>query len=257
MTAVRKTVHTIDGEQLSVYEVTPVTEIDRPYGVVIMHGAGTGNKRHNLSLAVDFATLGHHCVALDFSGHGESSGSLSELSLRRRRDQAAAVVGRTLPEELPLILVGFSMSGQTVADLVDLYGERVEVIVLCAPGIYGRKAWDVAFGSGFTELIRRPESWRDSTALDTYSRYAGRAVLVLPEDDAVIPHEVTELLTAALATKARFSMLWLVGAGHRLGAWLADHPEHRQEVLSESLRPHLSQSPPLEPPELPKKIPSS
>ncbi|WP_329071675.1 hypothetical protein [Streptomyces sp. NBC_01429] len=31
-------------------------------------------------------------------------------------------------------------------------------------------------------MIRRPESWRDSQALDTYARFDGRALLVLPGD---------------------------------------------------------------------------
>lgn len=68
-------------------------------------------------------------------------------------------------------------------------------------------------------MIRRSESWRGSQALDTYARFDGRALLVLPEQDAVIPDSVTELLRAALATRADFSALRLAGAGHQLGTW--------------------------------------
>ncbi len=233
---VEKTVHAVDGEQLSVYTVAPQDESIGASGVVVMHGAGTGDKERTLPFAEDFAAHGYPAVTLDFSGHGESSGELLDLSLRRRRDQAAAVIAASFEPERPLILVGFSMSGQTVADLVDLYGTRVAAIVLCAPGIYGKDAWDVPFGAGFTELIRRPESWRDSHALDTYARFEGRALLVVPERDEVIPDGVTELLHTALATRAAFSTIRLAGAGHRLGLWLAGHPEAREDIISTLLR---------------------
>jgi pimeloyl-ACP methyl ester carboxylesterase len=225
-----------DGEQLSAYAVTPEHEIVGAHGIVIMHGGGTGSKERHLSLAEDFAAHGHPAVAFDFSGHGESSGVLLDLSLKRRRDQAAAVIDAVFPAERPLALVGFSMSGQTVADLVDQYGERVAAIVLCAPGIYGKDAWDVPFGGGFTELIRRPGSWRDSHAVDAYERFGGRALLVLPEHDAVIPEGVTGLLDAALSTRADFTTLRLAGAGHQLGAWLAEHPEDRLGLIRALLR---------------------
>ncbi|MFE4175701.1 alpha/beta hydrolase [Streptomyces sp. NPDC056909] len=237
---IHKAVHSADGEQLSLYTVIPQNESVRAGGVVIMHGAGTGDKERSLPFAEDFAAHGHPAVALDFSGHGESTGELLDLSLRRRRDQAAAVIDEVFDAERPLILVGFSMSGQTVADLVDLYGRRVEAIVLCAPGIYGKDAWDVPFGSGFTELIRRPESWRASLALDTYARFDGRALLVLPEQETVIPDGVTELLRTALATRADFSALQLAGAGHQLGMWLADQPQARRDIIATLLRPRSS-----------------
>ncbi|MER7046641.1 alpha/beta fold hydrolase [Streptomyces jumonjinensis] len=241
---VHRTVHAADGERLSIYTVTPRNERAGACGVVIMHGAGTGNKERNLPFAEDFAVYGHPVVALDFSGHGESSGELSDLSLRRRCDQAAAVIGEVFAPERPLILVGFSMSGQTVADLLELYGTRVTAVALCAPGIYGRDAWDVPFGAGFSELIRRPESWRDSRALDVYARFEGRALLVVPEHDAVIPDGVTELLRTALAARADFSALRLTGAGHQLGIWLAGQPRARREIVSTLLRPRPSSQDP-------------
>ncbi|WP_405683061.1 alpha/beta hydrolase [Streptomyces sp. NBC_00057] len=236
---IHKMIHA-DGEQLSLYTVTPQNESVGACGVVIMHGAGTGDKERHLPFAEDFAAHGHPAVALDFSGHGASSGDLVDLSLRRRRDQAAVVIDEVFGSKRPLVLVGFSMSGQTVADLVDLYGRRVAAIVLCAPGIYGKDAWDVPFGAGFTKLIRHPESWRDSQALDTYAQFDGRALLVVPEQDAVIPEGVTELLRTALTTRADFSALRLAGAGHQLGIWLADQPQARSDIISMLLRPDPS-----------------
>jgi pimeloyl-ACP methyl ester carboxylesterase len=234
-TTVRKRVLALDGERLSAYTVAPGREIPGAYGVVVLHGAGGGDKERCLPLAEDFAARGHHALALDFSGHGESTGHLAELSLRRRRDQAAGAVAEVFGAERPLVLVGFSMSGQTVADLLALYGSRVAALALCAPGIYGRAAWDVPFGDGFTELIRRPVSWRDSRALESYGSFAGRALLVVPERDEVIPEEVTWLLRTALAARAELSVLRLAGAGHALGQWLSERPQARAQLVDSLL----------------------
>ncbi|MFJ4435574.1 alpha/beta hydrolase [Streptomyces sp. NPDC088923] len=234
-TTVRESVLAVDGERLSAYTVTPGRELRGAYGVVLLHGAGDGDKERCLPLAQDVAARGHHALALDFSGHGGSTGHLAELSLRRRRDQAAAVVAEVFGARRPLVLVGFSMSGQTVADLLARYGPRVAALALCAPGIYGRAAWDVPFGDGFTELIRRPASWRDSRALQAYGSFAGRALLVVPERDEVIPEEVTWLVQTALAARADLSVLRLAGAGHALGRWLSERPQARAQLLDSLL----------------------
>ena len=49
-----------------------------------------------------------------------------------------------------------------------------------------------ATGDGrFSEIIRRPDSWRGAPALDVLRAYEGRAVLAVPGTDAVIPPAVT------------------------------------------------------------------
>ena len=140
-----------------------------PATVVLLHGAGNGSKERLVPLLEEFVARGCRGLAFDFSGHGESSGELRELSLRGRFEQAVAVIDAQVPADGPLILVGFSMSGQTVADLAGHYGQRVVALGLCAPAVYGAAAWPVPFGEGdsrFSEIIRTPDGWRDAPALD-------------------------------------------------------------------------------------------
>lgn len=59
---------------------------------VVLHGAGRSSKERLLPLLGEFTAHGCHALALDFSGHGESTGALRELSLRRRFEQAVAVI---------------------------------------------------------------------------------------------------------------------------------------------------------------------
>ncbi|MEV5439450.1 alpha/beta fold hydrolase [Streptomyces sp. NPDC052682] len=194
---------------------------------VVLHGAGNGRMDHHRPLLAEFTARGCRALAFDFSGHGESTGALRELSLRRRFEQAVSVIDAHVPAGGPLVLVGFSMSGQTVADLVRHYGERVAALGLCAPAVYADEAWDVPFGAGdgrFSDLIRRPGSWRTSPALEVLRGFEGRAVLAVPGTDEVIPPAVTESVQDALAARAQFTRLELPDAGHRLGQWFRDHP---------------------------------
>ncbi|MFJ3230171.1 alpha/beta fold hydrolase [Streptomyces sp. NPDC086787] len=202
--------------------------------VVLLHGAGNGSKERLRPLLEEFTARGCRGLAFDFSGHGESTGALAELSLRRRFEQAVAVIDARVPATEPLVLVGFSMSGQTVADLAAHYGDRVAALGMCAPAVYAPEAWDVAFGEGdgrFSEIIRTPDGWRRSPALDVLRAYAGRAVLAVPGTDTVVPPAVTAAVQDALATRARFTRLEFADAEHWLGLWLRDHPEDRREFV--------------------------
>ncbi|AYC41830.1 Multifunctional-autoprocessing repeats-in-toxin [Streptomyces griseorubiginosus] len=202
---------------------------------VLLHGAGRSSREQLLPLLDEFTVHGCRALAFDFSGHGESSGELAEASLRRRFEQAVSVIDAQVPADGPLVLVGFSMSGQTVADLVRHYGGRVAAIGLCAPAVYAGETWELPFGRGdgeFSAVIRRPDSWRQAPALQALRGFEGRAVLAVPGTDAVIPPEVTEAVQEALAFRSQFTRLELPDAEHRLGAWLRDHADDRRELVT-------------------------
>jgi pimeloyl-ACP methyl ester carboxylesterase len=227
--------HTVDGERLSGLYVGAGTGEPAKATAVLLHGAGNGSKERLVPLLSEFAAHGCHALAFDFSGHGESTGLLRELSLRRRFEQAVSVIDAHARVDGPLVLVGFSMSGQTVADLARHYGGRVAALGLCAPAVYAAEAWDVPFGEGdgrFSEIIRRPGSWRASPALDVLRAYEGRAVLAVPGTDEVIPPAVTEAVSEALARRAQFTHWELPEAEHRLGLWFRDRPDDRREFVT-------------------------
>ncbi|MGN5376624.1 alpha/beta hydrolase [Streptomyces lasalocidi] len=222
--------HDHDGERLSgVYDGDPSGAT-----AVVLHGAGTSSAERVLPLVREFGAHGCRGIAFDFAGHGESTGELGELSLRGRFEQAVAVIDAYAGSDGPLLLVGFSMSGQTVADLVAHYGDRVTALGLCAPAVYAAEAWDVPFGDGngrFSGIIRRPDSWRGAPALEVLRAYEGRAVLAVPGTDAVIPSEVTEAVEEALAARAQYTRFDLPDAQHQLGMWFRDHGEDRRTFV--------------------------
>ncbi|MFF9176100.1 alpha/beta fold hydrolase [Streptomyces sp. NPDC014793] len=220
-----------DGERISGVSAGPPGRVT----AVLLHGAGNGSKERLLPLLAEFAGHGAHALAFDFSGHGESTGALAESSLRRRFAQAVAVIDAHAPADDPLVLVGFSMSGQTVADLVRHYARRVVAVGLCAPAVYAPEAWDEPFGDGsrrFSSVIRTPGSWRTSPALEVLRAFEGRAVLAVPGTDDVIPPEVTEAVQDALSARAHYTRLELPDAGHRLGLWFQDHAGDRRALAA-------------------------
>ncbi|MFF0887901.1 alpha/beta fold hydrolase [Streptomyces sp. NPDC003456] len=225
--------HPADGERLAGLR----RGADGPGGAtaVLLHGAGNGSADRLVPLLEEFAAHGCRALAFDFSGHGRSTGLLRELSLRRRFEQAVSVIDALVPADGPLLLVGFSMSGQTVADLARHYGGRVAAVGLCAPAVYAAGAWDVPFGSGdgrFSEIIRTEGSWRGSPALDVLRAYEGRAVLAVPARDEVIPAAVTEAVSEALARRSQFTHQEIPGATHRLGLWFRDHAGYRRAFVT-------------------------
>ncbi|MFE6171654.1 alpha/beta fold hydrolase [Streptomyces sp. NPDC056464] len=226
--------HAYDGELLSGVYGGDAGGADTAT-VVLLHGAGAGTKDRLLPMLAEFVSRGCRGLAFDFSGHGESTGELRELSLGRRFEQAVAVIDAQVPAGGPLVLVGFSMSGQTVTDLVAHYGDRVAAVGLCAPAVYAQEAWDVPFGEGdgrFSEIIRRPDGWRGAPALEVLRRYEGRAVLAVPGTDAIIPPEVTEAVQDALAAHAQFTRFDVPDAEHMLGLWFEEHAEDRREFVT-------------------------
>ncbi|SEQ93836.1 hypothetical protein SAMN04487983_1009165 [Streptomyces sp. yr375] len=241
--------HACDGERLSgVHGGGDGVGVGSGLGgatVVLLHGAGNGSHERLLPVVREFTGHGCRVLAFDFSGHGESSGALGELSLRRRFGQAVSVIDAHVPADGPLVLVGFSMSGQTVADLVAHYGDRVTALGLCSPAVYATEAWEVPFGDGdgeFSAIIRRPGSWQGAPALDVLRAYEGDAVLAVPGTDTVIPAAVTESVHGALGARARYTRLELPDAGHRLGEWFHDHADDRRKFVTTVLAA-LSKSP--------------
>ncbi|MFD7879357.1 phosphotransferase [Streptomyces sp. NPDC059766] len=222
--------HDHDGEQLSgVYGGDPSGAT-----AVVLHGAGTSSTEQLLPLVDEFVAHGSRGIAFDFSGHGKSTGKLSELSLRRRFEQAVAVIDAYAGADGPLVLVGFGMSGQTVTDLVRHYGDRVTALGLCAPAVYTPEAWEVPFGDGegrFNEIIRQPDGWLQAHPLEALRAYDGRAVLAVPGTDAVIPPAVTESVQDALTARAQYTRFDLPDAQHRLEMWFRDHDNDRRQFV--------------------------
>lgn len=208
--------------------VGPSSKID----LLMLHGAGTGNRARYLPLRTVLAQYGITSSALDFIGHGETGGNLAESSLEKRTDQAYFVL-TALPSKQPLWVLGASMGAYNAIKLI----ERVSIdyLILIAPGVYTTKAYSVPFGESFSKIIRQDRSWADSDAWQILSEYTGNLLLVVPENDTVIPKEIPKSIITSAKQARRKEIFEVPNAPHALAAHLSEHPGKLELVANKIL----------------------
>lgn len=213
-----------DGETLSL-----LTFGEPPVDLIWLHGGGKSTKERSVPMAEQLLERGVSSVTFDFSGHGESTGMLSESSLSRRDRQARAIIDHVASGQ-PRILVGSSMGGHTALCPLAQY-PSVELVVLFAPAVYARESQTASFTDEFGEIIRQSESWRSSPALDALKAYTGTLLVYIGENDDVIPPEVIEAIDGAASQVAHKQIIRFADCTHQIRTWLTEHPIEEQKVI--------------------------
>jgi len=155
--------------------------------VLVLHGAGDSNRGRFQMLREDLFVEGISSVAFDFVGHGDTGGDLKSSSLSSRTRQACRVVD-SLNLQQPFSVIGASMSAYTSVKLLQHY--QIKSLILLVPAMYTSQANTIPFNRGFTDIIRRPQSWNHSDAWKILAKYRGRLLIVAGENDQIIPRGV-------------------------------------------------------------------
>jgi pimeloyl-ACP methyl ester carboxylesterase len=202
---------------------------DAPPRLLVLHGAGQACRERFYDIRAHFLTHGVGSVAFDCIGHGDTGGDLKSSSLKSRTEQARAVVEAVgLPR--PFSVLGASMGGYTAVTLLRHYA--IANLLLVVPAMYTAEAYPVPFNGGFTEIIRRPESWQASDAWALLSRFTGRLLLVAAENDAVIPPAVVRKIHGSAVSAAERTLYVAPGVSHMVLTDLrAKDPARLAEVL--------------------------
>jgi pimeloyl-ACP methyl ester carboxylesterase len=217
--------HTILGHTITNRE-------DNEPRMLFVHGGGASNKERLLPFAIELAEQGVASFAFDFSGHGESTGTLKESSLYRRALEATAALNY-LQGPKPHVLCGYSMGGHICLEL--LKTNDIDTLVLFAPAIYDRDAFTVPFGAGFTDIIRKEGSWRRASVLDVLETFRGNLLIYIGESDDVIPKGVINLLDEHSWNVKTKEIIRIPDLGHRIPVWLAENPNKQKEIASRLL----------------------
>jgi uncharacterized protein len=194
--------------------------------LLFLHGAGKLTSRgcfHSLRLALDLPS-----VAFDFIGHGETGGDLESSSLEERLQQALCVI-ESLKLSTPLSIAASSMSAYTAIKLLEKY--PVKNLILFVPAVYDVKAQTLPFNKGFTEIIRRHESWRGSDAWDILEKFQGNLLLICAEEDAVVPRVIPELIFQSAKVAPKKEIHFIPQSPHRILKFLSENPERFSEVV--------------------------
>lgn len=94
------------------------------------------------------------------------------------------------------------------------------------------QAYAVLFNAGFTEIIRRPNSWESSDAWELLSRFTGRLLIVAGERDTVIPPGVIRNIYESARNATERTLFVAPGASHTIITDLRAHaPDQLDRVL--------------------------
>ena len=195
--------------------------------IICLHGGGPAGKDATGYLAAVLQQTGKSVIRFDFSGHGESSGKMTESSLAKRLLESKAVLDYFNLHD-GISVIGTSMGGYIPCKLInEIY---IENLILFGPAAYSTRAWDVPFGAGFTEIIREENSFLQSDIPELLAHFRGKALLIMGEQDEIIPPQVVALYKQALSQCSGFESLVILDCPHPIHRWVLSHPEVREEI---------------------------
>lgn len=139
--------------------------------------------------------------------------------VRFGKAKTAAVIDQ-LKLSQPLGLFGGSMGAYTAIKLTEIY--KVNRLVLAVPAAYSKDVYDIKFGEDLTKRLREKEGWKNSDAFDILEKFRGKLLVVVAENDEIIPSEVSRLIYKS-ASKAKNRQIYVLkNAPHKIREYLID-----------------------------------
>lgn len=203
---------------------------DVPPDVLFLHGAGQATRERARPIAEALFERGFASFSFDFSGHGESTGTLHASSLKRRVAEAVAALRHVGTAE-NLSVCGFSMGAHVALEL--LKTARIANLVLFYPAIYPPAAYDVPFDARFSEVIRRPNGWRTADVLEPLAHFQGDLLIVTGDSDEVIPAGVVPLIEEVAQKARRQRTIVIPGGTHALLPRIYADPKLMRSIVDE------------------------
>jgi hypothetical protein len=103
--------------------------------VIYVHGFASHQKGEKvLFLRNRFIALGAAYLAFDHRGHGRSSGTMKELTIRRNLEDLDTLIREKGKDFKKRVLIGSSMGGQTAAWYASRHPDLITANLLIAPG---------------------------------------------------------------------------------------------------------------------------
>lgn len=204
--------------------------------LLLLHGAGAASRASFMPLRQHLQQKGIASTVFDFIGHGQTSGSLIGSSLEHRVQQAETVLYACRHTSTPRALLGSSMGAYVALRL--LAAHPCSHLILEVPGVYSPQAYQLPFGPAFSAVLRQTGSWTNSDAWDCLSTFRGHLLIVVAEQDQVIPPALTDRLYASATQVRSRQLLNIAGADHHLTKYWHSKPaaaQHYHQQLADFL----------------------
>lgn len=194
---------------------------DRPnLGVLFLHGGEKSTKERFLELQELLHQENIASLAFDFQGVGESSGNFVTGSLNNRLRDAQTAFDKLQKYVKNIVVVGSSMGGHLSLRLT---GKRKATgLILLYAAAYSKASENLALNETFTAELRKPASWKDSSAFRDLKNFLLPALVIYGEKDIVIPKDIQQTYQKNLNRQSKFVLL-------KEGAHLLLSPENEEE----------------------------
>ncbi len=195
--------------------------------VLFLHGAGESNRLWFDNIRKILSKKNITTYSFDFIGYGETVGDIKKTSLESRVKQSLSVIASE-KIDYKLSIIASSMSGYVAMKLTQFY--KIENLILLAPAVYDSSAYSVTFGLKFTEIIRKPYSWKNSDIWEINKKFKGNFLLLVAEKDQIIPREITEKIYSSIINAKTKKMIVVNNANHSLVRWLNNNLNYLDSV---------------------------
>lgn len=212
---------------------------------VYAHGFGSGRAGGKaLAFRAAAAAAGVSFLAFDARGHGESSGTIEELTLSRLIEDLTAAIEAFVPTGASLVVIGSSLGGVTAAWYAAAHPGRVRAAVLIAPAFRFVDRFLAEIGPGAVADWKRTGAYavgptwmwvplhygvvEDAARYDERdlaARYRTDTLIVHGRRDENVPWTVTEDFVARCPHRP-LEVVWIEDGDHAFegrGAELAGH----------------------------------
>lgn len=203
---------------------------NKQIGVLVLHGGGASSKERFLAFQEYLLASGFTSFAFDFQGVGESEGAFEEGSLIRRRADAQAAFRELQKYTKDVVVIGSSMGGHIAARLSEV--ENVDSLILLYPAAYAKEAEDKPLTKEFTQVLRTPNSWKNSPAFDSIKNFTGRTLIIYGEQDSIIPQEIQLTYKKVVENKGKFVKV-AFGTHALLAPQTVEQKQARKQVYEE------------------------
>ncbi|MDP3957030.1 MAG: alpha/beta hydrolase [bacterium] len=217
----------VNGEHLAGIRVA--RDLSKPADFVFLHGARSANFGTYLTFAKPVIDQGGSIVAFNHSGCGVSTGQKKQSSLEKRVCEASAIID-AFANGNPRTVSGSSMGAYVAIKLLEKY--PIRNLILYCPAIYNKRAYTIQFDAGFSEIIRKNESWKDTDVSGILENFCGNLLIIIGSEDTVIPRGVIELLDQHSHNTQKKEILVVPGAPHAIHNFLYEHPEKACEIAN-------------------------
>ena len=177
---------------------------------------------------------GINSFAFNFPGVESAKGNVSETSLSSRAEMTKDIINylNNFLLNKKIFVFGTSMGGYIALSVLSDLALKTNGLILDAPAAYAQIAENIEFGTKFSSLIRKQNSWMDSRSFKWLRSYASPILFIEHEYDEIIPKPITKKYQKNLKTTDRYIMI--KDLPHDI--WSKERRQEKSLLLQEILR---------------------